>query len=321
MMEKYSKPALTYDQQINLLKSRGLNIENPTRAKRHLSNVSYYRISAYMLPYKVMLADGTVTDKFIEGTSWDDIYNLYKFDRKLRLLVFDAIERIEIALRTQIIYQLSHKYGSHWQDNSTIFRTSYNAKTGKTYSVFKDIQAHTDEQLNTNREAQFIEHYINTYDDPPTPPSWMSIELLYFSELSKICQGLSSKQDIKDLAAYFGIHNEDVFCSWLHSINYVRNICAHHGRLWNINLAIQPAKYKSPKSGLIWLTKLEIKTVKSSRMYYFLCVLLYLLQTINPRTKFRDHFRKFIQEYPDTNLRQMGFPEDWENHPLWKTLK
>lgn len=103
-MKTYSKPALTIEQQISLLEQRGLAFVDKERAMRHLSNVSYYRISAYMLPYRVLNADGSLLDQFVPGSTWDDIYNLYKFDRKFRLLVFDAIERIEIALRTQVIY-------------------------------------------------------------------------------------------------------------------------------------------------------------------------------------------------------------------------
>ena len=79
-MQTYSKPALSFEQQIELLKNRGLSINDEERAKRHLSNVSYYRLSAYMLPYKIMQPNGIVTDYFIKGTIWDDIWNLYKFD-------------------------------------------------------------------------------------------------------------------------------------------------------------------------------------------------------------------------------------------------
>lgn len=315
-MATYRKPALTYDQQIALLESRGLQINDKARAKRHLSNVSYYRLSAYMLPFKEMDKEGNTEDRFLTGATWDNVYDLYKFDRKLRLLVFDAIERTEIALRTQIIYQLSHKYGSHWQDNASIFDTTPNPITGRT--VYDDIQNHINEQLTANKKIQFIEHYINTYDNPKNPPSWMSVELLYLSELSKICRGLKNKQDIKDIANYFGIHKESIFCSWIHSMNYIRNICAHHSRLWNITLAVQPAKYKKPQSGLIWLTQEEVETAKSSKLYYFLCTMLYMLQTVNPKTKFRERFMKLLEEYPIADTHFMGFPKDWEKHPLWK---
>ena len=111
-MGVYNKPPLTYAEQVELLISRGLLIPDKKRAERHLSNISYYRLSAYMRPYK-QIANEVILDDFIPGTTWDRVYSLYVFDRKLRLLVFDAIERLEVAIRTQIIYQLSHKYGSH----------------------------------------------------------------------------------------------------------------------------------------------------------------------------------------------------------------
>ena len=101
-MEVFNKPPLTYEKQVELLLSRGLIVTDRKRAERHLANISYYRLSAYMLPYKKK-ENGIIIDTFKEGTTWDDIYDLYVFDRKLRLLVFDAIERLEVAIRTQII--------------------------------------------------------------------------------------------------------------------------------------------------------------------------------------------------------------------------
>ena len=121
MMEEYNKPPLKYEEQIALLKSRGMVFPDEVCAKNMLANVCYYRLSAYMLPYKEK-ADGKILDEFRDGTTWDKVCELYMFDRKLRLLVFDAIERLEVAIRSQIIYQLCDKYGSHWQDRSEIFK-------------------------------------------------------------------------------------------------------------------------------------------------------------------------------------------------------
>lgn len=318
-MKTYKKPALTIDQQIDLLGNRGLSIPDRNRAARHLANISYYRLSAYMLPYRVTDASGKRLDQFAQGTSWDDVYSLYKFDRKLRLLVFDAIERIEIALRTQMIYQLSHKYGSHWQNMRSIFKPPiYNQKKGRPYDVYQDIQKHINDELQKNKKVNFIEHYLNTYDNPPTPPSWMSIELLYFSELSKICQNLNLRKDRTDLANAFGIKDDSVFSSWLHTLNYIRNICAHHSRLWNISLDITPTKYFNKDKSKIWLSDTEVKAVQSSKLYYTLCIILYFLQTVNPKTKFRKHFKDLLRDYPNVRVANMGFPADWEVHPLWK---
>lgn len=321
-MKKYNKPPKTIEDLILTLEGRGMVIKDKSRTKRHLSNVSYYRMSAYMRPFKKRDAVGEPLDDFVEGTTWDDVYNLYKFDRKLRLLVFDAIERIEIAVRTQVIHQLSLKYGAHWQDQKDLFMPpKINHQNGKTYDVYADIQKHINDQLNANKRVAFIEHYMNTYDDPPTPPSWMSVELLYFSELSKICQNLKLRKDRTDIAAAFGIADEEVFCSWLHTLNYVRNICAHHARLWNIELDVNPKKYTNKNRNRIWLTDEEIKHVQTRRLYYCLCLILYLLQTVNPNTKFRMHFRQLLSDYPAVKLGYMGFPEDWEKHPLWRDPK
>lgn len=127
-MKTYKKKPLTYSQQVDLLKSRGLHFENISRAERYLSEISYYRLSAYFLPFC------SKKDKFNDNASFDRILDLYLFDRELRLLVFDAIERIEVAIRTQMIYQLSHKYNdSHWQDNAALFNPPVtNPRSGKT---------------------------------------------------------------------------------------------------------------------------------------------------------------------------------------------
>jgi len=306
---KYSKPALTFAEQVALIKSRGLQIPDESRAIRHLSNISYYRLSAYMLPFKKLDRDGNVTDIFEEGKTWDNVYNLYRFDRKLRLLIFDAIERIEIGLRTQIIYQLSHKYGSHWQNNERLFKDPL---------MFQEIQKHIEEQLTSKKKADFISHYLTKYDDPQTPPSWMSVELLYINHLSKICQNLNARNDVVNIATSFGVTSDKTFKSWLHTINYVRNICAHHARLWNIRFAIQPEKYKYLKPDKVWLSDVEVNTVQSSKMFYFLCIILFFMQTINPNSKFKKHLFDLFIKFPDVDVRYMGFPRNWEEHPLWK---
>ena len=144
-MEIYNKQPLTYTEQVDLLRSRGMLISDNLRTERHLANISYYRLSAYMLPYK-QKENGKILDSFRKGVTWDMVYNLYVFDRKLRLLVFDAIERLEVAIRAQIIYQLSHKYGAHWQDRRVIFKETVNItfRDGRmvTKDVYDNIQNH-----------------------------------------------------------------------------------------------------------------------------------------------------------------------------------
>lgn len=314
---KYTKPPKTYDEQIDLLLSRGLDIKDKARASRHLSSISYYRLSAYMLPYKKW-ENRLLTDNFIAGITWDHVHDLYVFDRKLRLLIFDAIERLEIAIRTQIIYQLSHKYGSHWQDNKDIFKVnSYERKDGKvvTIDVHHDIQRHISEQLASNKAEVFIQHYAQKYTNPVNPPSWMSVEIMYFNHLSQICNNLKERSDIAGIAKWFGLP-PDIFCSWLHTINYVRNISAHHARLWNRDFNIVPAKLKFSRDNL-WVSNPE--TVQRAKLYYFLCMINYLLQTANPHSSFKTRLIALLEEYKHVaNLGFMGFPTNWKNEQLWK---
>ena len=317
-MEVFNKPPLTYEKQVELLLSRGLIVTDRKRAERHLANISYYRLSAYMLPYKKK-ENGIIIDAFKEGTTWDDIYDLYVFDRKLRLLVFDAIERLEVAIRTQIIYQLSHNYGSHWQDNAHIFipPREVTLRDGRkiTIDVYREIQSHIKEQLHSNRAEVFIQHYHNKYDTPENPPSWMSVEIMYFNLLSKICTGLKNRADIVGIASYFALPPK-TFCSWLHTMNYVRNICAHHSRLWNRDLNIVPEKLSFSKR-LVWISNPD--TAKRSKNYYFFCMINYMLQVANPTSQFKTKLKELLEEYKNViSLDSMGFPQGWEEEKMWE---
>lgn len=319
-MARYDKPVLTFEEQIALLKRDGLRIDDERRMIRHLSNINYFRLCAYMRPFRQIV--NKEEGNFKEGTSWDDIYDLYRFDRKFRLLIFDAIERIEVALRTQIVYQLGRKHGAHWQDKSELFKVVcyVDKKTGekRTYCLYNELQKHINGVWTDTSCCDSFKRYSRKYSDPKNPPSWICMELMYFNELSKICKYLSDRQDVVGIAEYFGIQSEKVFCSWLHAINYVRNICAHHARLWNIRLSIQPEKFSYKGEDKIWLSNEEVDTIQSSRIYYFLCVILYLLQTVNPNSKFRKHFFDLLEEYPNIDVGYMGFPKNWREHPLWQ---
>ena len=318
-MARYTKPPLTYSDLVKLLESRNLKIKNPDKVIQKMKTINYYRLSAYMLPFKKMVA-GNITEDFRDGITWEKVYNLYLFDRKLRLLVFDAIERIEIAIRSQLIYQLSQRYGSHWQDDRTIYKTPYNKtlSDGRTVRVdaYRQIQNHIGKQLTDNKAEVFIQHYHNTYSSPTNPPSWMSVEILYFGQLSIICENLANGRDLRKIANFFSLPPHE-FVSWLHTINYIRNICAHHARLWNRSLNIEPALLRFSRN-LIWLKDPTVYDRK--KLYYSLCIINYFLQTINPTSHFNKKLKGLINSYKGVIfLDAMGFPENWKKEPMWKT--
>lgn len=154
---QFSKPPLSIPDQIALLKKRGLQIKDEQRAEKYLSNISYYRLSAYTLPFQMQ---GDQNHNFIAGTSFEQVLNLYLFDRTLRLLIFDAIERTEIAIRTQLINQYCGAHGTHWFEDPAHFHSNYK------YS--KSLQKLDDETDRSNEV--FISHHKSKYTAPTPPP-------------------------------------------------------------------------------------------------------------------------------------------------------
>lgn len=311
---EYKKAPLSFIDQLDQLKSRNLEVNDDQKAMEYLSQISYYRLSAYFLPYQ------RIKDVFDAGTSFQNIIDTYSFDRELRLLVFDCIERIEIAIRTQFIYYMALNYNdSHWQDNKLIFIKPYYNKIGNRVDPYSDFQAIISRAKTARRPEVFIEHYNKTYYKPANPPSWMCFELLTIGELSHFYRGLRDKNDKANIAKSFGLHHT-VFQSWLHSLTYVRNICAHHSRLWNKDLAVEPFRLKKPIGP--WIGH---RYNNNSRMFYFLCILRYLLLRVNPGNRLKDKLAALLAKYPRVPIRYIGIPSDghgnlldWQNEPLWK---
>ena len=299
----YNKPSLSFDEQISLLSSRGLNISNPSAAKQFLSSVSYYRLSGYMLTFQ---AD-RINHIYRTGATFEKIVRLYEFDKQLRMIVFDAIESIEIAIRTQLIYHLSQTHGSHWFTQRALFRLDE--------SVFENIEQTIEESClrgGKNKEV-FIKHYVTKYTSPQFPPAWMSIEILSLGQLSKLFKALDTPQELKKIAQYFGI-DITVLSSWLHSINYLRNICAHHSRLWNKLVAIAP---KNPhRTSFTWISNTHLLNPK--KIYFNLCVIQYLLKTISPNHWFSKQLIALVNQYPEIPVFNMDFPHNWKSEVFWQ---
>lgn len=309
----YSKPPLTYQEQVQTWIDRGLQVPDPLRAQSYLSHISYYRLSAYCLPFQ------TVKDIFNKNTTFDDVLNLYLFDRELRLIMLDAIERIEIGLRTQIIYQLAHKYGSHWHDDASLFIKPFVNRNGYTIDPFSEMQRFLHKEYNSKDPEVFIKHYLDNYHTPASPPSWMSIELLTIGGLSRLYSNLSDVQNKKLIAKEYKIPYQ-VFQSWLHSLTHLRNLSAHHCRVWNREYHITPMILNNPRYN--WL---DSKFQLNNRTFYYLSVLKYFLNIINPNNTFKNKLECLLAKYPNTRIEFLGIPTDitgklldWKSQPLWK---
>ena len=293
----FDKPPLNYDDQIQLLKSRGLSIQDEDKALHILQVISYYRLSGYWFP----LLEDKVNHKFKSNTEFETAFNLYKFDREFRLLILGELEKIEVAVRSQMIQQLSLKISPFWFEHVSQFKKAHVHK--KTIDKIRDELKRSDEEF----ILKFKEKYQNEF-----PPSWMTLEVTSFGSLSVLFSALNPGRAKRDIANYFGL-NERTFQSWLHSIVYLRNVCAHHSRLWNRDIRVKPQIPDNPKKQ--WLKNSEIE---NDKVYFLLSMILYLIQTINPKNSITSRFKSLLTKYPNVDVKAMGFPDNWEEESLWK---
>jgi abortive infection bacteriophage resistance protein len=228
---KFSKRGLGWADLIALMQARGLAIADQFECTKALKVIGYYRLSAYMLPFQKG-GGGANRHDFEPGTDFAHILDLYTFDRQLRLVTVDALERIEIALRTTITDVMCTSYNPFWYVDPNRFDKSYDFENN-TDKIRHDI-GYYDRQ----KRSISIDHYYNSYGHPSVPPSWMVFESLSFGSLVHIFRHLALS-DRKKISGQFNI-DEKVASSWFLSLSYARNLCAHHSRFWNRRFTIRP---------------------------------------------------------------------------------
>lgn len=301
-MEKseYSKKPLSISEQLSLLRSRGIVIENSEFAKHVLKTVSYYRFSAYLHPFK----SKEIPDEYICGTSFNLCWQYYRFDRRLRFILIDAIERIEVATKTKIVNHFSEKYGAFGYRNQENYAKPFDSKR------FLDLLNFVDEETKKSKE-EFVEHFRQNYNVNNGLPIWMAMEVMTFGNMLTLFR-LMKKQDKQAIAKELG-SNEHVFESWLTTLNYVRNICAHHGRIWNRHLSINPL---IPNKSTDWHE--TIYPINSTRIYSVLCILKFLLTKIAPQSQWTMRFYCLLRDFPQVHRISMAIPNNFEKSAIWK---
>jgi abortive infection bacteriophage resistance protein len=295
---EYIKPPLTFEQQAQKLIERGLVADADELIKR-LCVVNYYRLSAYLYPFR------RPDDSYKPNTTLAMVWNHYTFDRQLRLIVIDAVERVEVAVRTQLVYLFSHRYGSFGYADHSHFPKLDQAR----FSLWLQEM---DSESSRSREI-FTEHFKNKYGDVHKRlPLWMLAEIMSFGRMLTFFNGVDDELR-RTIARRYGIEDR-LLQSWLGALNVVRNICAHHGRLWNRELGYKifiPRKQKYPQ----WHIPIEIG---NDHMFAVLTILRYLLKYVAPTSHWHERLRELFGKYPNVPMRWMGFPDHWEQSPLWK---
>lgn len=303
----YTKPPLSFADQISRLEQKGMSFEDKAHAESRLASISYYRLSGYWYPFRVRDANNNATNQFEHGTAFDDVLFLYEWDRQLRSLVLDAIERVEIAVRTQFTYHIGHVYGPFGHTDHKNFHPKFN---------HHNWLSKLEDEVNRSSD-DFIRHFRSKYTGFPVVPIWMLTEVMSLGALSIGYRGLVNDrkkgiEDKKAVSQHFNLHHKKLG-DWLHTLTYVRNICAHHSRLWNRSLAIRPDKTKDPR----WLAPI---TPRNDRIFYILLMLKHILAVIGNGDDWFKDINQLLEQISDNGKWRsaMGLPENWREHPLWQ---
>ncbi|KEI10834.1 hypothetical protein Z957_12365 [Clostridium sp. K25] len=292
--ENKLKEPKTFEEQLNILKSRHMIIKNDKEAIKILAETNYYRLTAYALQFKK-------NDEYNGKITFNNMYNLYQFDKKLRNLLLGILETIEISLRTYIAYTLSLEYGSEAHTNIKVYQNpkfyeGYIAEDGYPRKGLKD---EIEIQIKSNSKELLVKHHINKYDGHF--PLWVIVEILSFGMISKMYSNLKTEDKKKISRSAFNT-THILLESWIESLSHIRNICAHYGRLYNKKLKISPKIHNKYKK-----FKLDSKRL-------FVCILAIKELTVNSEEwlTFKIGLESLIEQYEDViNLTLIGFPENW----------
>ncbi len=302
---RYNKKPLSITQQISRLKQRGLIFDNENEAANYLFNISYYRLRAYTYPFQENGEDSE--HQFIrKDIHFQDIIDLYCFDRRLRSLVFNAIEKIEVAIRTKITQVYAESTAdSHWYNNSDLYRFD-----------FDDLMNHIEVDVDRSNE-DFIKHYNAKYNEPLLPPSWMTLEVVSFATLSRLFQALKSDERKKQITDQFGLKKVEILENWLHAISNLRNCCAHHSRIWNRRYMVGVKLSYNTKYP--FMDRNTIEQIRNNKLFAVLSCIAYINDIISPNSDFKKNIKELLKsDCRLLDIKEMGFPKNWQTLPVWQ---
>lgn len=297
---KYTKPPLNFCQQAALLIERGLIVDQD-ELEEFLGRANYYRFSGYLFPYRA--EDG---ENFQEGTTFHEIRNIYEFDSELRSMTLSAIEIIDIAiLRTRLVEKFTLACGPFCYRNQSSFDSSMSSYYHQ--KVLENIQ-----QSIERSDEIFVQKYTKKYTSEKYLPFWMVAEICSMSQMSIIFKHLPYSIQAP-IAKDIGLHSNDL-ASWLHTLTVIRNICAHHARLWNRILPVRPKFPKKKHRPEFY----DPERIPNHSFFMVLAILRYLIQRINPEVDVLDEFYALLEKHSGIPMFRMGFPEDWQAYQVFK---
>lgn len=327
-MVEYTKPWLSLAQQVERLASQGVDVGDRDHAAAVLKAVGYYRLTGYLYPFRESeryVDEGRVRTRvlggYTAGTRLDHAEVIIDFDRQLRMLVMDGVERIEIAVRMQLGYVLGRTSAFAHEDPSCFTEAFAETRTDpESGEPVPSSHARWLERTGERRaksDEQFVAHFREKYDD--RMPVWALTELLELGQLSVLYRGLR-QQDAEEIALAFGAPTKKIMVSWLASLNYVRNVAAHHARLFNRKLQHAPAR---PKIGQVLVLD-HLRDEQTAKgvfgTYNALAVIAHLLPSIEAGTDWHRRLAALLHGFPVSHalsLASIGVPQGWESLDIW----
>ncbi len=301
----------SYDEQIEILRSRGMGVDDAEEAKHFLQRVGYYRLSGYWYPFRKFDGEAEIrADDFLEGSCFSDIIALYTFDRRLKLLALDAIERIELAIQAEIAHLLgerdpfAHENSNELHGNfSRVGRNGGLSGHQKWLIDYKKL-------VDRTRRKSFVKHNINKYRRLPI---WVAIEVFDFGAMSKLYAGMKY-QDKLYIESQFGLCEGKHFETWLRSFNFIRNTAAHHGRLWNCNVL---------ERANIPYVKRNLHQLNNARTFLYFCMIQSVLNVVSPNADWGRKFIELLGTFPNVKngaikIEDMGVVEGWTDWQIWR---
>jgi abortive infection bacteriophage resistance protein len=317
MTMKYAKPFLAIPDQIALLESRGMAVDDYDEAAEALHSIGYYNLSGYWYPMRQQAPAGhhrERLDDFEKGLRFSDVLDLYHFDTVLRLLMLEKIEQFEQAAKVVAAHVLAKVSPIAHTEKVFFHRRFTKVNPGQTESQYDTwLKRHNKNLTERTKQWKFAIHFFEYYEPPL--PIWIAIETWDFGEISRFVQGLDRKY-LEPICAHFGVRQSSVFASWLMAVGSVRNICAHHERLWNRDLLYQPKRSNdaffdsASQSRDLW-----------HRVYGVALVLAFLDHTINSQSnwgsRLAEHLRA-LPNIPGVSAGAMGLADHWDTHLAWQ---
>lgn len=343
-----------FKEQTLLILERGMVSDHLSRdelaaeIEHRLRYINYYRLSAYWYPFRAWTGSGEERRRSVElcpGTTWETVWQYYLFDRRLRNILFDAISRIEIALRTRLAHHWAelHTRNNHPQSNLNCYRASFLKKKGDAPSAKEKLM----QMVNVYYRQSWTDcalHYKRDYKimDATLLPVWVFMEFTTWGNLCNLIQN-GVKNDIQDsVRAAFGFQDREFFLSAVSLLREARNACAHQGRIWNIKWKYMEGKAVSalylndilkepefPEWHFRWNSNAAsweagglgsmLVPDKSST-----AALLTLCSVIMGRIAPESHWRKRVIDLFDSSPlpdaeTEIGFGcAEWRMHPLWR---